>query len=664
MRYISSGCGIEATNGIANEIAHENDGQAHSSQAHAQGGAAKAGAASSFWHAKTRRLITGASVAALSGTLVFSGLPAAAIAQTTTAAASQSANSKSSNSSSSSSSSSSASGSSSDAPGEPPSDGGGPGSAGGSSDSGTPGEPPSDGNSPGGQGGAGGGANTMTFDYSGTYSATLTADGESASSDSEAIDSSEADKNAALAQNGGALSITNGTLTKSGDDTNGDNCNFYGLNSILLSVGEGSLATIKDSTLSATSEGSNAIFATDSGTVYADNVTINTSAGNSRGLDATYGGTIVANNVIATTEGDHCATVATDRGGGSISLTNSDLYTSGSGSPLLYSTGDIEVSGVTGTATGSQIAGMEGLNTILINNSTLTSTQTDKTASDPVADGIIIYQSTSGDAESTTGETATFQAANSTLSSAITSGSMFYLTNTSADVVLSNTTLDFDSSAADLILAEGNDANSWGTAGSNGATVKFTGIGQTLSGNIEADTISSVDLHLTSGSTWTGTAAINENADATDSAKTDAPITVNVDGTSSWVVTESCTISALNVADGASVVDENGKTVTIVANGQTVVQGDSDITITCDSYSTSYDASEASSLSEDLIDRSAFDEQMGTSTTWTMGDTTSTASATTSATTVNSSDSTDATSSLESNPIIVFFGWIASLLGL
>ncbi len=669
MRYISNGSSIEPTNGIANELAYEAAEKRDGGKGN--GNATTSGAP--FGHAATRRLIARASVAALTGALIFSSVPAAAIAQTTTASASQSASSNSSSSKSGSSGSNAGDPgtSSSEAPGEPPSGGSGPSSSSdGSSSSEAPGEPPSDGNGPSGQGGGqGGGANTTSFDYSGSYSATLVADGESASSDGEGVDSSEADKNAALAENGGTLRITNGTLTKSGDDTNGDNCNFYGLNSILLSVGEGSLATVKDTSLSATSEGSNAIFATDSGTVYADGVTISTTAGNSRGLDATYGGTIIANDVTASTEGDHCATVATDRGGGSISLTNSELSTAGSGSPLLYSTGDIEVSGVTGTATGSQIAGMEGLNTILINNSTLASTQTDKTASDPVADGIIIYQSTSGDAETTTGEAATFQAANSTLSSAITSGSMFYLTNTTADVVLSNTTLDFDSSAADLILAEGNDANSWGTAGSNGATVKFTAIGEELSGDVEADTISSVDLHLTDGTTWTGSAAINENADATDSSKTDAPITVNVDGTSSWVVTESCTISALNVAEGASVVDEDGKTVTIVADGQTVVQGESSVTVTCNSYSTSYDASEAGTLSTSLIDRSDFDEQMGTSTAWTMGDATSTASASTGAAT-SSTDTSDAAEtstsdeSASSNPFAAVMKWLASLFGL
>ena len=160
------------------------------------------------------------------------------------------------------------------------------------------------------------------------------------------------------------------------------------------------------------------------------------------------------------------------------------------------------------------------------------STVTGKTASDPIANGIIIYQSTSGDAEASTGEHATFQSVDSTLSSAIGSGSMFYFTNTTADVVLQNNTeLDFDTDAA------------------------------TIADNAAAGS-------------GTGTAS-------------DAPITVNVDGTSTWVVAKDTTISALNVASGGG----DGNTVTIVANGKTVVSGSGDVTVTVTgSYSTSVSA--------------------------------------------------------------------------
>lgn len=350
--------------------------------------------------------------------------------------------------------------------------------------------------------------------------------------------------------------------------------------------------------------------------------------------------------------------VATDRGGGNISVDGGTISTEGSGSPIVYSTGDIEVSDVTGTASESQLVGMEGLKTVLIRNSTLSSSQTGKTASDPVADGVIIYQSTSGDAESTTGEAATFQAVDSKLSSAIQSGSMFYLTNASADGVLKNTELDFASSVARLLYAAGNDANNWGQAGSNGATVKFTGIGQQLAGDVVADTISSVDLHLTEGTTWAGAASIEQNAAGSTS---DAPMTANIDGSSQWTVTADSTVSSLNVAEGAKVVDADGKTVTIVAGGQTVVQGDSGLTVTVTgSYSTDYDASEAGSLTSEAIDRTAYDDAFGTDVDDASSDEKAAVSQASTASDTDSGSSSDA----EKGFFAQVVDWLKSLFGM
>jgi hypothetical protein len=460
-----------------------------------------------------------------------------------------------------------------------------------------------------------GGADTMTFDYKGSYTAALVADGKEVKSDGESLIAADADQNALLVQNGGTLTITKGALQKSGDDTNGDNCNFYGLNSILLAVNSDSKAFISDSSLKADSEGSNGIFSTDNALVYANNDTISTSTGNSRGLDATYGGTIIANLMDISTKGDHSAAIATDRGGGTISVTNSVLSTEGSGSPLLYSTGNIEVDNVTGTSTGSQIAGMEGLNTIRINHSSLTSTNTDKTASDPIANGIIIYQSTSGDAEASTGDAAIFEAADSTLKSEIKSGSMFYSTNTEANIVLSNTKLSFDSDNVSLLTLEGNDSNNWGTAGSNGSQVKFTGLSQTLNGNIDVDTISSLDYYLLENTTYTGATAILTNA--VNTKTTQAPITVNLDSTSKWVVTKDSEVTNLNAEKGASIVDQAGKTVTIMASGKAAVTGDSSLTLTVTgTYSDTVTTDSTNTLSTSNTDRSGFDKYFSTSTTF------------------------------------------------
>lgn len=132
-----------------------------------------------------------------------------------------------------------------------------------------------------------------------------------------------------------------------------------------------------------------------------------------------------------------------------------------------------------------------------------------------------------------------------------------------------------------------------------------------------ADTISSVDLYLLDGAAWIDAATITDNAAAGSGTGTasDAPITVNVDGTSTWGgVAKDTTISALNVASGS-----DGNTVTIVANGKTVVSGSGDVTVTVTgSYSTSVSAGSDTELSSDTIDRSEFDSRFGTSTAWTM----------------------------------------------
>jgi hypothetical protein len=262
-----------------------------------------------------------------------------------------------------------------------------------SSNGGTPpsGAPSSSSNSNGSAAPSGGGASDSTFDYSGSYSAAKTASGKALTLKNKTISASKSDQNVLLAKDGGTLKAKGVTLKKSGSDENGDNCNFYGLNASVLAVGSKTKAYISDSSITSTSTGSNGIFATDSAKVYANNVKITTKNGqNARGLDATYGGTIYANQMDISTAKEHCAALATDRGGGYISVTNSKLATKGSGSPLLYSTGDIEVENVTGTASGSQIAGMEGLNRILIYNSKLTSTNDNKSGSDPIKNGVIL----------------------------------------------------------------------------------------------------------------------------------------------------------------------------------------------------------------------------------------------------------------------------------
>ncbi|KRL64045.1 hypothetical protein [Lactobacillus psittaci] len=462
-----------------------------------------------------------------------------------------------------------------------------------------------------------GGANTQSYDYTGSLSATILASSKSRELLNKTYSSTSKDKNVALVKNAGSLTLNHVTLSKTGSSSNDDNNNFYGTNSVLLATGKKSTAYIKNSKIKSNAKGANGIFASNKATVYTNNTSITTTgSANSRGLDATYGGTIIANKTNISTKGDHSAAIATDRGGGNVSVTNSKLKTAGSGSPLIYSTGNIEVNNVTGTASGSQIAGMEGYNNIYISNSKLVSTNNNKTGSDPIKNGVILYQSMSGDADTATSKAAKFQAVNSSLSTSIDSGAMFYVTNTSANVVLKNTKLNFNSKKVNLLTIAGNNSNSWGSAGSNGAKVTFTGIKQKLNGNIAVDNISSLKLYLLKNSTYTGKTTITSNSKATSSSKTKAPITINIAKGSKWVVTGNSTVSNLNVEAGAKIVDKSGKTVTIVNSaGKTLVKGSSKYKITVKgSYSKKVTTSSANKLSKSTISRTAFDKYFDTNT--------------------------------------------------
>ena len=169
------------------------------------------------------------------------------------------------------------------------------------------------------------------------------------------------------------------------------------------------------------------------------NVKITTHSDKSRGLDATYNGIINAENVIINTDGQSCAGLATDRGEGQVHVKNSEINTgvskdSGRGSPLIYSTGNITCENTKGTSYVSQIACIEGKNSIELTNCDLTGyAEGNRQDGDVYVDlgGVFIYQSMSGDADV---GTSTFTAKDSELkiaedSSVYKTAPMFHITN-------------------------------------------------------------------------------------------------------------------------------------------------------------------------------------------------------------------------------------------
>ena len=117
-------------------------------------------------------------------------------------------------------------------PGDPPDGNGGP--------SGTPpGDPPSGGK----PGGAPGSSSSSDINYT---AAVEINSAESLSGQTYA--STTSDKSALLISTDADVTITDPTVTKTGDSDGGDNCNFYGLNAALL-VKDGATVTITGGTV-------------------------------------------------------------------------------------------------------------------------------------------------------------------------------------------------------------------------------------------------------------------------------------------------------------------------------------------------------------------------------------------------------------------------------
>ena len=340
----------------------------------------------------------------------------------------------------------------------------------------------------------------------------------------ESMTNTTADQNAFIGKNKAVIDIENSVFDKTGDTTSDDNSNFRGQNAVVLGI-EGSQINIKGSNITSNSKGSNAVFATGEGSVInVENTNIHTKSDSSRGLDATYKGTVNGKNLTITTEGAHSATLATDRGEGTITAEAAKLTTSGEGSPVIYSTGNIMVNNVNGIANNSEIGVVEGKNSITLTNSNVTGYKDN---------GFMLYQSFSGDAES---GIARLKAENNTLTTHAT-GAFLYVNNTTAEVDLSNNAISMPNTST-LVKAAAD--SRWGKTGENGGHLTLRTSNQELSGNILADSLSTIALDMTNGSSLVG--AINTDNTAKE-------VTVKLSKDSNWILTGDSYVKSLSNED-------------------------------------------------------------------------------------------------------------------
>lgn len=266
---------------------------------------------------------------------------------------------------------------------------------------------------------------------------------ESKTFEHQRFDNTISDQNSFIGKNKATITIDSSVFDKTGNTSNDDNSNFRGQNAVVLGI-EGSQTSIKNSNITSSSIGSNAVFAT---------------------------------------EGAHSATLATDRGEGTITAEAAKLITSGEGSPVIYSTGNNMVNNVNGIANNSEIGVVEGKNSITLTNSNVTGYKDN---------GFMLYQSFSGDAESGIARL---------------------------------------KAAAD---------SRWGKTGENGSHLTLRASNQELSGNIMADSISTIALDMTNESSLVG--AVNTDNTAKE-------VTVKLSKDSSWTLTGDSYVKSLTNED-------------------------------------------------------------------------------------------------------------------
>lgn len=395
----------------------------------------------------------------------------------------------------------------------------------------------------------------------GTSANTIDKDGEV----SGTTYTSDGDDENALRVTGATATLNGVTVNKSGGaSSNPGNGDFYGTNAALLAT-DGATVTIQDATITSNAQGGNGVFSYGKGTtVNLSDSAITTQKDNSGGIQTTGGGTTNATNLTVETTGNSSAAIRSDRGGGTVNVEKGTYTSKGYNSPAVYSTANITVKNAALTAENSEALVVEGKNSITLENCDVSGSMSDSkgTSSSENVHNVMIYQSMSGDAE--TG-TANFSMTGGKLTSS--NGDQFYVTNTDCNITLSGVTLVNKDKDGKLLRVTGNSAShGWGTAGKNGAQVTFTADAQTMEGDMEVDSISTLDLTLKNNSTFTGTIQIVDNADGGTAVENNAVVTIEKG--SKWVLTGDCTITSLT---NNGTIDFNGHTITLA--GGTVLKG-------------------------------------------------------------------------------------------
>ena len=307
------------------------------------------------------------------------------------------------------------------------------------------------GNGAPGAGGPGGGAQSAPTSYSSVKEFTSDTEESGQSYTSEGTDES-----AVLVSNGANVTLKDFTVNRTSEDSKGgDSSSFYGVGASVLAT-DGTV-NLSGGTITSDADGAAGAFAYDKGTVNISDTAITTTGNTAGGIHAAGGGTVNAENLTVHTSGESSAAIRSDRGGGTMRVKGGSYTSSGTGSPAVYCTADIEVNDAKLTAENSEAVCIEGLNSLSLTGCDLFGHIQENEQND--CDWtVILYQSMSGDSEV---GNAVFNMTGGSLTSE--NGGLFYTTNTESTFYLNNVNITPSSNNEFFLKCTGNaNKRGWG----------------------------------------------------------------------------------------------------------------------------------------------------------------------------------------------------------
>ncbi len=355
--------------------------------------------------------------------------------------------------------------------------------------------------------------------------------GGTVSKSGQAYSSSIQDTSGVMVTNLGIFTLGHSTVKTSGNSSSTDNSSKYGLNAGVLAK-LGSWIRFTSDTVNTSGTGANGLFATDAASkIEMTNGAITTGNNLAHGVDVTYGGTVLLTNVNVTTNGPSSSALATDFGGGTVTVHGGTIVAastaSGSHSAGIYSTGVITVSDATVTSAGDNGAVIDVDGSIILSNTNLTG----------ALNGLMVHNTVGGSA------VGVFTMNGGTLTAG--GGDAFNTTGASSTINLGGRTM--------VTASSGNIVNSVNTGQTN-----FIASREDLTGNFVCDNTSTFTVYLTDTTVLTG--SIN-------AANTSNQVWLKMDATSLWNLTAKSYVPIF--LDQVGVV--NDSVINISGNGFDVV---------------------------------------------------------------------------------------------